>query len=113
MKFQYIGDGKQDPHVANIRGIEFILNGPVIFVEDQDLVRKLKGNRTFKCVDIFDAEVVEPDVEIIKAEVDLPEEPDDEPTTLEDLRAQCELLDIKYHHKAGVKKLTELIEQAV
>ena len=111
MRFQYVGDGKQDPSSATVMGVSFELNGPAIYVDNSVLVNKLKGNKTFKCVDIIDAEVVEPDVEIIKAEVDLPE--DEGPETLEDLRAQCDALGIKYHHRAGIDKLAALIEQAV
>lgn len=49
--------------------------------------------------------------EVPKGYVDSPAKVKDEPKDeLEELKAKCDELGIKYHHKAGVAKLKELLE---
>lgn len=92
MKFQYVGVDKQDPEVATVMGVSFKLRGEPVFVEDAVLVQKLKGNPTFKCLDVVDVAF------------------EDVKENLDALRAECDKRGIKYHHKAGAKKLTQLLE---
>ena len=85
MKFQYIGNGKEDPVKTVCYGLEFVLNGDEVEVTDKEILKKIHGNPTFRVVD----------------------EKDDE---LEALKKEATEKGIKFHHKIGVVKLRELIE---
>ena len=85
MKFQYIGNGNEDPVKTVYFGHEFTLNGDPVEVTEIDVLKKINGNPAFKIVD----------------------ETDDE---LEALKKEATEKGIKFHHKIGVVKLRELIE---
>lgn len=97
MKFQYIGPDKQAPDQTKAFGYEFDLKGEAVDVKEPHVISKLLQNRSFKLVDVQDVEIVEE----IKEDVETP--------TLEQLRAELDARGIKYHHKAGVEKLAELL----
>ena len=47
MRFQYIGNGKEDPLVTVFFGYRFELNGEAVEVEG-DALKKIANNPTFK-----------------------------------------------------------------
>ncbi len=58
LKFTFIGDG-DDPESIVMYGYTFNLGGPAVEVEDENVIRKLSGNRNFAQGEAQAAEAVD------------------------------------------------------
>lgn len=50
MKFQYIGDNNEPPIKTTCYGYDFVLDGDAVEVEDEFVIEKLKGSKTFRVI---------------------------------------------------------------
>lgn len=93
MKALYVGNpalGGEGRNSLSLSGHVFV-KGEWVEVRDADLRRRLPGNNHF--------------------EIDTDGDGDTGPT-VEALRADLDALGVKYHHKAGVEKLSALLDEA-